>query len=399
MRPPTSFQADPHLSPYTGANNLISIHQLVENATHHNTWDKTTFGHRAARFLELYLGWRPLNVMTMVTQHEVFGHGYRIREFDKDVAKIHSYEIGLPFPYGLGGGATAYEVGEKMTPTHKIAISIAGMEGTAIMARDLKMRWLEQGKVDAKTAGMYNHAHHDLTLYTQLMSTDLSEAGTGHDTESYFCMLKKLYPGSRMSVNQLKALSLINFLDPMTLYTWQSTYRYVMDGKDAPVKLFSIKDVKFLPNFRLGYAPYGPEVYLESFFLPKSKKPIYTYIKGGTFSTNKYLGLGIHHPSIISLKAHHFGLKLDAWHHPKLQLKQNNIAFEDFYNPDIEDYGLTKAQKKAHPGAALCATYQFSEADSYWNSKLEVGMKTNGFLPGESLTKAPLIRGSIGFKF
>ena len=70
-------------SPYMGSEDLLYFHKFFESLDapfffhnrHNRKW------HAAIpRFLELFLFWTPLNTSMFLLQHEIFGHGYRIRD-------------------------------------------------------------------------------------------------------------------------------------------------------------------------------------------------------------------------------------------------------------------------------------------------------------------------------
>ena len=57
--------------------------------------------------------------------HEVFGHGGRLRE------RFHGpieYHIEIPAPYGGGAGSTSFVLDREPTPYELLAISAGGME-------------------------------------------------------------------------------------------------------------------------------------------------------------------------------------------------------------------------------------------------------------------------------
>ncbi len=51
----------------------------------------------------MVLIWYPLSEFEVTLQHEVFGHGYRIRDIGSNIVKVQGYEFDPPFPYGDGG--------------------------------------------------------------------------------------------------------------------------------------------------------------------------------------------------------------------------------------------------------------------------------------------------------
>ena len=78
---------DIDFSPYSGAQNILTLHQSLEKAFSyvipHKQEKKAIYA--ILRILELGFIWGPLARSEMVVQHEVFGHGYRIRDIGKAV--------------------------------------------------------------------------------------------------------------------------------------------------------------------------------------------------------------------------------------------------------------------------------------------------------------------------
>ena len=386
------FVFDYHFSPKASAASMLSIHsglqKLLDKAY---KLDEPTILHSVGRFAELTFGWIPLNRMAVTTQHEVFGHGYRMRDFGKNIGEITGYGIGVPLPYGQGGGVTQFFPTNKATPTHFNLLNAAGMEGTALLANELKKRWFEKGAIDGRQGNLYTSAQHDLTVYSLLMAPveNKSKAGTGHDTDSYYHILTRTYPGSHMTRSDFRLLSLINLMDPMTYASVNSMWHYIVTGKSLN---FS---PTYLTNFRVGYAPYGPEIYLEHHQMVKDK-PIFAYLKGGVFAENRYFGCGLEHRNLWQKNAHTLGGKLDIWTHPKLHL-DNPIEKPKIYDKTIDSYEYQK--KPNQLGCSLLGTYRFEKEDQAISTELQAGFKTAGFLPGESIHAAPIIRGSLNFKY
>jgi hypothetical protein len=84
------------------------------------------------RLLKLALFDDPQENWLRVANHEVFGHGGRLRElFDGHI----SYKLPAPPPYGPGGGATFFEFSRTPTVEEILAVGVGGMEANYVMAR------------------------------------------------------------------------------------------------------------------------------------------------------------------------------------------------------------------------------------------------------------------------
>jgi len=289
---------DPYFSPYVGADDLIFTHQIVEKSKLGHLNDKylaqSSRWAQLGRAAELFFFWDPANYVTMVTQHEVFGHGYRVRSLADVGARVLNYEIGIPYPYSNGGGATRYFWDlSKTTSFDVLAVYTGGVEATAICANRLKFQWLEKGQVNPRQSSLYLFSEHDITNYI-LRTTKRS----GDDIADYIYLLNRTYAHGKLSAKTLIKSAYINFLDPFTYYSMFSLYKYVSRGKQGPLPMIPIGSYKYLPGARVGLTPFGPEYYMEN-FLVKGDNPVYFYLRGGNYAGMKSLGFGIEYPNFF----------------------------------------------------------------------------------------------------
>ena len=398
LKSPFTVHADKHFSPHAGSPTLLSIYEGIKQGDErYLSFEKEGFWGQAMRLAHVSLVDIPLSYLAMVTQHEVFGHGYRFRSFGKDVAQVTAYDIGVPPPFGVGGGSTAFDVTDKFAPAHFQTSVIGGVEATGILAHDLQMKWLTNQSIQAHDLPLRSLAHHDLTNYA--LSLLIIDHEPGHDLSNYVSMLRRTYPKTKIRGSDLAALSLINFASPFDALYWRGLWSYVMDGKkETSFPMLKIGPVHTLPAFRLGLAPHGPEIYLENFMRIKDK-PIYTYLKGGMLGDHHYYGLGLEHPHMIKFGDHAFGLKGNFWHHPKLLTEPANICGSELFWFTDEPLGYSDERlKEKQLGGSLSATYRYELGERY-GIQLEAGHKLAGFLPGEAMGSAPILRGALSYSY
>lgn len=383
-----NFIADPYFSPYAGAEDLIVTHKIVERSTQPLTdlyqTDLDTWG-KWARAAELFFFWQPVDYFAMVAQHEVFGHGYRIRNLPHSDAKVLKYSFGLPPPYGPGGGATHGDINTKHTTAFEhLAIDTGGVEATAIGAGRLRMQWLKTGSINPRQSLLYLFSEHDLTNYA--LGSTLVDHG---DINVYCDLINKTYFGSHLHSNSIAKQALINLLDPFTYYSFYSQYTYVTKGTPAPIPMIPIGSYKYLPGARLGLTPFGPEYYLEN-HLVKDEKPIYFYLRGGKHVGMNYLGLGIENPNQWQLGSFQIGYRVDLWQQPKIDMNDLRFALSEFAsNP-----GLHANTSASRLGASASLIVQ----KKLWDTGMlfvQCGGKTQGYVPGESLGSSLILRVGI----
>src|SRR3989304_7500498 len=212
---------EPKFSPYAGAENLFFIFQGSGYilSKYISIPEKKNFLYMLGRFAEVTAIYYPLSRIEVVLQHEVFGHGYRIRDIGSNIAVVNRYVIDAPFPYGNGGGATYYFYNENMTSFLEASVSIAGVEATSIFANRMKIKWLSYPRLDPLKSLLYIESQHDITSYIDSMDDFLPYDDEGHDIEDYLFWLNNTYYRDFLSKKKLKKPSLINFLDPYTYYS------------------------------------------------------------------------------------------------------------------------------------------------------------------------------------
>ncbi len=386
---------DIDMSPYAGGEDLLFATRLIEKGEV-TLLQKTPLAYsksayaRMWRLSELISVWMPLNYLAMVVQHEVFGHGYRIRDIDHGDAKVKGYSFNAPPPYGPGGATTSYEVGPNITTTQMGAIAIGGVEATAILAQLTKLKWLKSSRIDPRQSLLYLFAQHDLNLYISTLKIK-GNSLEGHDIHGYLEALNETYPDNILSKGRLRSLSWINLADPFTYYAIYSWFHYLSAGKESKIPMIASC---YLPGLRLGLTPFGPEVFFENYFL-QGKNPIYAYVKGGDHADNKYFGLGVFVPYLYRVERWTFGFRLDLWRQPKLLLLPGSIPFFDIdfkEEPSVEDPLYPSSQRHAIRYGGAGSVLIWLRAGGIWGFESELGYKAEGFLPGYSLKAAPTVR-------
>jgi len=392
--------ADPYFSPFAGGEDLLYATRLIERGEE-SFFHKIVFENpkssraRSFRLSEMLTIWLPLNYEAMLVQHEVFGHGYRIRSLKPGLASVDSYRLGTPPPYGGGGGSTSYRISSKLTSTEEIAISIAGVEATAIMANETKWKWLRRKLIDPKQSVLYLLCQQDLSDYISSMKTLRSRHGQesqGHDIHSYLLWLNRTYPDKHLKSSRLRSLSWINALDPFTFYSIWAWFHYISSGRDTKIPMIEIGKIGYLFGARLGLTPFGPEIFCENYFAA-SGKVFYGYLKVGQHANNSYYGAGLYLPALWTLRKWEFGARLDLWRQPKLLLKEGSVPITEiddhafFTNPLYPSSQL----HAMHYGAAISMT-SFYHRSKNFGFEGELGAKSNGFLPGNSLWGAGIFR-------
>jgi hypothetical protein len=388
---------DIDFSPYAGGEDILFLHRSIERIEGRFIgkgpicYSKSSNA-RFWRLNELYLGWLPLNYLATVAQHEIFGHGYRIRDINHGSVKVTGYSFNAPPPYGPGGAATGYKIGPNFTTSEETCIAMAGVESTSILAIQTKFKWLEANRIDPRQSVLYLLCQHDLNLYIGSLNITDENDLDGHDIHMYIKSLNYTYTNHFLSGARLRSLSWVNLADPFTYYAIYSWFHYLSSGKETKIPMIPLWDWGYLPNVRLGLTPFGPEFFVENYLL-KEDRPLYFYVRGGRHSDNRYGGMGIYVPRMWKGKNGYVGLRLDGWRQPKLLLEPGNTPFEEIdfdQKPNKEHplypYSEQHAMQWGGSGSILIG------CQGRWGLEGEFGYKTKGFLPGFALRNAPIVR-------
>lgn len=361
---------DPYLSPYAGAYDLLFASDLLVKAEDYFRRSKMGDGtiDVSARSLEQIFFWMPLNMVTSVAQHEFFGHGYRLRELG---VKPKKYEI-TPW-----GGSTSFELDNDFPIGEFIAVGVAGLEAEAILAQRAKMNWIGAGVIDGRLSTLYTQSQQSIfwyTLITQLGKIKTPSPFSGNDVEGYLALLNASYPEDQMSIGDLTLWASFNWLDPMTFFAYASWFYYIATGNALSFPMIQLSpDLCYLPNVRIGYAPYAPEAYLENYFSFRGE-PLYFYLKGGKRSA----GLGGAYDKLLCGERGTIGLHLDGW------WQREYITSATL--GDLEEGLSIVTSELDHSllgiAASLTSTLNLGSSMALF---AEIGGKTKGYLPGYAL--------------
>ena len=294
--------------------------------------------------------------------------------------RVTHYEFGVPPPFGTGGGATFYSYNkDKLTGFQSLSIKSAGVEATAIFGNHIRMNWLNQGNINPRQSSLYFLNQQDITIYTLISKSH-------GDIVEYINLLNHTYAKGNLELTSLKKRALINYLDPFSWFSTYAWWNYVVSGKKTSIPMISIKSYKYLPSARLGLTPFGPEYYLENFLI-KENRPTYFYLRAGSFAGMTFTGVGIESPSLWQLGSFPLGLRLDLWNQPKVDFSDDHYSLSALAKMKFQGVDI----KNSRPGLSL----SFITQKKLWKEGslfLQLGGKTRGFVPGESLEPSLIVR-------
>ena len=389
---------DEDFSPYAGGEDLITLNNafLKLEDTLYPEPKNNGYSEKTNRLLNEFLITSPLNYLMTTVQHEVFGHGYRIRDIGKPKVRVNSYHIDAPIPYGTSGGSTNFSLNDKLTIRQMVAINIAGMEATSILANRVKMHWLKDKKIPSRQSTLYISSEQDIFSYVYGTDSEYYDIEHGNDVSAYIYWMNLYFPSSELTLGRIKKTAWLNLMDPMTFYSVYNQFYYIFTGQELKIPMIKIADVQFLPNLRYSFSPSGPELYLESFFLLKDE-PLYTYIKWGNYTGTPSFGAGFEHPRLIPFWNENLGLRVNFFRELKAQ---NALSAIDFIQDPSKELALENfGGIETRYGYSFHLIYSPSIGKVFFKPHLELGYKSVGFVQGESLNAGLIIRGGFDVKY
>ncbi len=366
-----SVQIDQYYSPMVGGDLMITTmrgYQALDN------FIPTSAGDRSGplilgRLAKLVVIEGTVVGLQMVTQHEVFGHGFRAREFH---VPTH-YHI---TPWSGATYLNAFKYNQ-LSLSEQAALETGGLEATTLLAKQLRNRWIKSDTIDSREAQLYFESNLDQTLY--ILNTRLYKdgrvAGNGHDVVAYINTVNEWYQRPVLTACRLRKQVLLDFLDPYLFYSLYSMGNYIIDGEQSfEYPMINIGEYRYLPAARMVLAPYGPEYQLNN-FIKGPEHTIQAAIRYGNTGGRISSGLTLETTRLISSDLLTIDGRADVWNQPKL-FRANA--------------GLSRA---AFGGAlSLIARYKIASCVEIMG---QAGYKTSGYIPGEVLKHSPILR--IGF--
>lgn len=372
-----------------GAENLIAVHRAVyaieDRFLKSRLFDETSKGRKSAGILyrlgKTVLLDYVIDYLPFLIQHEVFGHGARLREFDYvDI----SYSLSLFLPYGSGRGSAYGSLNpERRTTRHeRLGVIISGSEANTILSKSILSKWLQRGRVKSREIAIYLFSSLDMSGYV-LNTRFRSQHRSENDIINYLSDLNRLeghFPRSdyRLTLEDLSTQSLITFFNPTMIWAIYAYWiPYVYHGEsECELPMFGFGQVKYLPSFRFGLTPFGSEVYFENLIV-NSGRVVNIFFRYGIPTFYKFGGFGIAVDNLALGKRITFSPRAELWHQPALLLGGQQVR-------------TGRAGLGGGLWTKLC--YRVAQRNPAPELVIEIGYKTDGFIQGEPLGRGFTLR-------
>ena len=317
------------------------------------------------RLAKLLLFDQPQANWLRVANHEVFGHGARIRELFAG-GRV-SYELPAPPPYGRGGGATSFEYTRLPTVEEALAVSVGGMEANQMLGLAIEKDALTAGDWHYRDARQYLYAEYDAIRYIGGVN-DLEPEG--HDVGDFL----RIYNDAAMqekaktlSARTLRRRALTSFANPMIVYAYYSTYvSYVWSGAtESRLPMLHFGETRYLPMARFQLTPFGTQWRIDNDFVRNGRFADVTLYVGHTIGARTY-GVGVQGTRLATIRGWTFDGRSVVWHQPQ-------------WGGEIEATAMREIPRlrRATRGVALV---------------VQGGVKSDGFLAGEPIHQGGFVR-------
>jgi hypothetical protein len=386
---PDHFLYDSRQSQHFGAENIITVHRILykqqDSLIPARLWDEDA-GHRkffAIGYRMIKLGLLDLQVdyLLGLTQHEVFGHGGRYREFGYTKS---SYNLSLAFPFGNGSGfarSGTPQPGRLSTGIEGLIKITGGNEANLVLADKIVPRILSKNQFHYRESLLYLISKNNLAAYIWL--DKLKENGPigGGDMASYVMSINAIHasPGKYYTLDKLARQSLVSLLNPIQLYSAFAIGKtYVLDGNERMNKIpaIKIKNIRYLPAIGYNLTPFGSEFILDQYFI--SEKTLFhwnTRVGDNTF--HSFWGGGVRVYNFVNKPSLLLSADMKIWHQPSMALGGKTI-------------------ENTHGGLGFQATadvsfFPFKRARTF-GLFTQAGYKTDGYVTGEQLNNGMIFR-------
>jgi hypothetical protein len=336
-----------------------------------STWRRSAgVSYRFAKLLLLDL---PVEDWLRVANHEVFGHGARLRErFDGRI----QYRVGVPPPYGRGGGSTSFTFDREPGVEELLAVTVGGMEANNVGAARVALRAVARGAAPYRDMLRYLLLRLDTAGY--ILGTGDEPEEEGHDVSDFLILLQEA-AGSELTPRDLRRRALIGLADPMLGYAvYGLAVSYLWRGDThARIPAFRFGEVHYLPALRLQLAPFGTDWVVENTFA-RAEEATRVSLRIGEAPGARSFGASLHRDAMWTWRNATIDIDVHGWRQPRV----------------LDDGGVERSNGAA---AFAAASVPLDVGWMRWAAVVvQGGYKTRGFIEGEPLGAGVVVRAGLG---
>jgi hypothetical protein len=350
------FSLDQYYSPFMGNEIIGNFNNLV-------TWfEGNNKGYSKKYYAAETIIETSSALVSAITQHEIFGHGYRLRELGYTPS---GYEIRLL------SGVTYYN-GWFSNRIECINFSLGGHEANKIAAEETSSKFLVNEGLTNFDEKYY--LFNKLSLFQEyllILNYNNWDFTVRTDTAKYLGNLNNILDENHQIELRKFVLTFLDLADPLVfapIYT-------LFTGKDLPFLEFG--PVKYLPSFGTLMTPYGLEAKLDNYF-KVNDFPFIVSLRGGSNGGNNSMGAKFEAPYIYINKNANMNAAISLWRQPEI-------------NEDKFPYPPQNIGGSIKVGGLYYLTDKFGV-------KGTINLKSSGYEPGESLRATARFNAGIKIK-
>ncbi len=355
----------------------------------------------------------PFAYTMKVLNHEYSGHASRFHEAGELVDRI---TIGVPLPYGQGGGATSGTIPSRVD--RGIMIDGAGSEANTVMAHQMSLRWVSDGVIYPFDIFLYFNARFDQLLYINVASRGVPPFMAEGDWELYLASINRKYgspyPFYRLKLGDLKRWSYIALADPfLYMATGALFYNFFTGRRYMETHMIPLGGkAGMMPSTRVSYTPNGPECYVDFFFRLPDRSVLLVYARGGARTFRETWGGGVRLSRMELGRFIELGGGIELFSQPALSGRKdsayyNNVlwylyplvnpaAYTDILNVmDIANGSLARRRARIFGGAGFIELAL--KANKLFRAYLRLGYKSDGYAMGLPLERGLFWHAGMGF--
>ena len=273
-------------------------------------------GNIAYRFLKIGAFDLPQERFIQVANHEVFGHGGRLRErFDGPIG----YSVDVPRPYGRGGGETSFDFRREPTAYELLAITAGGMEADGVSAAIAFRHAVEARTITPRDSMRYLSFELDTFRYIRLTGDGPQERG--EDVADWLSVYNHVAAGTAagaLTARTLRREVLVSLANPMLAYAAFGIGRYLWNGAgDVHVPMIRFGSLRYVPMLRYRLAPYGTEVSVVNELVRRSTLTEVTARFGRSPRSTPW-GIGVLRNDVVEWRRWRVNAGASLWRQPAL---------------------------------------------------------------------------------
>jgi len=343
-------------------------------------------GNIAYRTAKLLLFDRPQEQWLMVANHEVMGHGGRVREFYDGYLRFH---LDAPWPYGDGGGLTSFAPDRDVTVHELQAISVAGMEANAVGAGLISRRAFADRRLAPREALRFLGFHLDALDYIQGTGDEPEPAG--HDVSDFLVLynLTGEFAGAdALRARTLRRDSWITLANPMIASAAVTIARYLATGdRDGTVWALPLAGFDVMPALHYRLTPFGTEWAVVTDVARRSRTAQIAVRSGRAPLTSPW-GIGA---TVDGWRISGWRLEVggELWRQPPLALGEVPDFGIDVIGAPLEWGGVVRGRVES-PAIRLWSTLAPA------TFIIDAGVKSSGYIAGEPLDGGLVLRAGLG---